>query len=187
MCDFSNFILKIISEYKALLRRHFTAQEVTKKIRRLKLNRMCIRDTNNLSLFYIGEKIIKDLEKYVATRYENRTSSTSFYFGAEEFLKHFKRGMAEYCVADDSVIHTKKAASCAMVEAIQLLDTPESEMNMEVCTKLDRCLGLVVEHGTPEVVEFVKKTIRSNKRSIERFIKRCGKNFQIIENLIHDE
>lgn len=174
MESFSEFVLRTISDYKLFVRKNFSAREAAAKIKVLGLKRMQLRNSDDLHLFAIGTKIIDELERYVNN--QDRTVTNTCYFGADEFLRHLKSIMSEYCIEDGKVIHTSKAASRAMIEAIQLVTLPEHQFTLEILEKLNKCINLVAKYGSMEHITLLNSAIKKNKKNITYFFAKYGKS-----------
>lgn len=181
METFSEFVLRAVSDYKLFVRKNFPAREAADRIKALGLKRMQLRNTDDLHLFAVGAKIIDELEKYVAK--QERTVTTVCYFGASEFLRHLKSTINEYCVEDGNVIHVDRAASRAMIEAIQLVTLPEHKFTLEILEKLNKCINLVAKYGSMEHIALLNNAIKKNKKNITYFFAKYGKSLGL-DNLL---
>lgn len=174
MNQFSEVILKTISDYKLLLRKLYPAREAAAKIKELGLKRMQIREASDISLYNVASKIIENLELYV----NNYNKSRGCYFGAEEFLRYLRDFIEDYRIEDGKVIHTTRAASCAVVEVIQIVTLPENKLTKEVFERLSKCINIVAKYGSIEHVAVLNDALKRNKKIIMCFLHKYGKAFK---------
>jgi hypothetical protein len=174
MNQFADVILKAISDYKLLLRKIYSAREAATKIKGLGLKRMQIREANDIYLFNIAAKIIDNLEQYV----NSNSKSHGCYFGAEEFLRYLRDFFADYRIEDGKVIHKIRAASCAVVEAIQIVTLPENKLSQEVFERLSKCINIVAKYGSIEHVAVLNDAIKRNKKIIMCFLHKYGRSLK---------
>ena len=167
METFSEFVLRSISDYKLFVRKNFSAREAAAKIKALGLKRTQIRNSDDLHLYAVAAKIIDELEKHVDQ--QERSNKSTCYFGADEFLRHLKSVVSEYCIEDGVVIHVSRAASRAMIEAIQLVTLPEHKFTLEILEKLNKCINLVAKHGNMEHIMLLNNAIKKNKEKYHLF------------------
>jgi hypothetical protein len=168
--NFSERILKAISEYKLILRKNMPTLEASSKIRSSGLKRMQLRDADDLSLFDIANKIVKDLEDYVVR--ENKAAN--YYSGAEEFLRHLKNILDDYRVEDNKVVNITHKTACAVMDAIQLVALPESKLSTEAIEKIRKCVAIISKYGDREQIDLLKKAVKVNKERLMNFVQQCG-------------
>lgn len=180
MNQFSEVILKAISDYKLLLRKIYPAREAAAKIKELGLKRMQIREANDIYLYNIAIKIITNLEKYVNTCSKSR----GCYFGAEEFLNYLRGFVEFYRIEENKVIHTTRAASCAVVEVIQIITLPEHKLSEDLFNRLSTCINLVAKYGSMEHITVLNEAVKRNKKIVMSFLHKYGKPSHRFEDFL---
>lgn len=158
MTVFYYIILKAINGYKAMLRRNLTAVECTTKVRRLGIKRAYIKNANEIKLYEIGLKIIDELEQHITTS-STREKSVNFYYGAEEFLQYLKKLLAEYTIENDKIVNTAQKSSCALVNAIQLIDKAKEKLTDEIAQQIHHCGLVIAKYGNKEQKRILKRII----------------------------
>ena len=175
--SFVNIILKIISDYKTLLRRVLTTKECSKKITNLGLKRTNLRNLDDIELYNIALKIITELNIYTAETHKNSV----FYSGAAEFLQYLKELLGEYSIEDGKLIHASQNASCAILNLIQIITLPHIKNTKETVEKIIECIKVVAKHGNKEQKTMFTNIIKQNEHHLARFFRRHGMVFKFDE------
>ena len=142
---FSETIKKAIGDYRYLLRRHLTQSERMTKLQKLNLKSMVIY-RSDVSLYQVAERIIIDME-------ENMTNTAQSYYsysGIRQFCQYLREYLDDYIVESDKVVHRARKASCALLQAIQLIATPSDGLNDAVAEQLFDCNQVVANFGSVE-------------------------------------
>jgi len=174
---FSNIVLKAISDYKLLLRRILPAKECSAKIVGMGIKRTQLRNIDDVGLYNVALQIVENLEEYVTTEGKENI----FYSGAEEFLRYLKRLLNEYHVDGNKIIHAAQSASCAMVDAIQLIALPEHRHTIDVVEKLIKSIHIVARHGSKDQLSMFIDIIKKHERHLMDTFRRNGRIFRFDE------
>ena len=171
---FSNIVLKAISDYKLLLRRILPARECSARIVSMGIKRTQLRNIDDVGLYNVVLRIVEKLEEYV----EKEGKENIFYSGAEEFLRYLKKLLDEYHVDGNKVVHATQSASCAVVEAIQLITLPEHKHTIDVIEKLIKSIHTVARHGSKEQLAMFIDIIKKHERNLMDAFRRNGRIFK---------
>ena len=161
MTKFYNVILKVIkviNDYKYMLKRNLAVSEYKAKVRNLGIKRMHIRNAEEVKLYNIGLKIISELEKEGAVFAVEEAMHS--YNGAKGFLQHLKELLAQYVVETGKVVHIAQTASCALINLIQLLHKAREKVTDELKQEIDCYSHVIIKHGNKEQKRMLGKLIR---------------------------
>lgn len=185
--SFAETILKVITEYKALLKRlmlsNNSSAKFSEEMKKLGISRTHLRECDDLTLHALANNIIKDLEQHIA----KNKKFDGLYFGIEEFLNHLKKIMDDFIVDGDRVLHSAHKASCAVIDVIQFVSLPEYKFNADVVDKIHRNISIVTKYGTAEQAEILFQTIKKNEELISGFFQKFGRQLKYDELLVASE
>lgn len=177
MLPFAEVILKVISDYKLLLRKLYPAHEASLKIKDLGLKGSQLRRIDDLHLYKTALVIVKNLEEYVATH--DMPKSHRSYFGAEEFLHYLKSFLSVYAIEKNRVIHTEREASLVVMEAIQLVTLPKNKLTKQTFERLFYCADIVSKYGNIEHMALLNDAIKKNERNLMCYLNKYGVTIKI--------
>lgn len=163
MIEFSEVALKIISDYKLLLRKIYYVEEAALKIKELKLKRSQIKRNDNIFLYNVVKGIHNHLERYVV---DKGKSSPSYFFGADELLQYTTNFMSNYQIVEDKLLHVSREASRAVIEVIQIVALPEHKLTKEIYKRLFKCVGFVSKFGKIEHITLLNDAMNQNKQAV---------------------
>ena len=158
---FSEEIMKLLHEYKRILKRYVAPEERDAKIQVLGLERKKIREASEVSLYHKAQRVIEDITGWI-----NKNSDVpTAYYGLEEFCQHLNGLLNQYRIEADArgrekVIHAQRLASRATVDAIQLLDLAPEKITGNHLQQLDGCFQVVAKYGTKEQQALLMKALR---------------------------
>lgn len=155
MSIFSASIVKLVNDYKRLLRRYLPNSEREKAIINLGIKRKSLRFDNDVILYNKAHRILNDIEYW--TEKTKRTAAE--YSGVDEFYQHLKDCLSNYRVENSVVVHANQKASCALVQAIQLISSSEADSSDTNASKLNDCILTVEKFGTPEERKMLAKAL----------------------------
>ncbi len=179
MLPFDKKILKLLNDYKLILRKHVARQEWAKKIHALGLKRKQLRMDDEIKLYHKAHKVVEDIMSWT----DNANNTASWYSGIDEFCQHLKNVLAEYQIDNDKILHTSQYASRAMVEAIQIMKMPHARLTLALAEKLDACGQIIAHHGTREQQEIFTKSLKNYQHADINFFMPLVQNF---EKYLHD-
>lgn len=159
MKPFYHNILKAINDYKNIIKRNFAAEERQAMLIKLGIKRFDIKNANEVKLHAIGEAIVQELEQSI--RYIERQQSANCYFGAEEFLQHLKKLLTDHVIEDGAVINAAQKSSCALIKAIQLVETAKCSLNDDIAEQIYTCAKVIAKYGDKEQKKMFYKLITS--------------------------
>lgn len=179
--SFAEIILKVITEYKGLLKRlmvsNSTSTRFSEEMKKLGISRSHLRECSDLTLHSIATTIIKDLE----TQTTKNKKFDGLYFGAEEFLNHLKKIMDDFIVDGDRVLHSAHKASCAVIDVIQYISLPEYKFTADVVENIHKSIAIVSKYGTAEQAKILLQAIKTNEELIANFFKKYGRTLNFDE------
>ncbi|MBA2655195.1 MAG: hypothetical protein H0U71_09065 [Gammaproteobacteria bacterium] len=146
MSIFSEHILKLLNDYKRLLRRYLSTTEREKTIINLGIKRKSLRFDNDVILYNKAHRVVKDIEYWTAKL--NRTATE--YSGIDEFYQHLKSYLTHYRIENSSVVHVTQKVCCALVQAIQIISMTPSQLSETTVSKLDDCIQTIAKFGTKD-------------------------------------
>lgn len=174
MLPFDKKILKLLNDYKLILRKHVARHEWAEKINALGLKRKQLRLDNEIALYHKAHRIVADILSWT----DNANNTASWYSGIDEFCQHLKNILSEYHIDNDRILHASQYASRAMVEAIQIMKMPHSRLTSALAQKLDSCGHIIARHGTPEQQDLFVKTLKNYQQADINFFTPLVQNFE---------
>lgn len=165
MTTFAKLILKLLTEYKIIIKKLMRQEEWTTKVRTLGLKRKALRHDDEVALFYKAERVLDEISRSL-------TQNTSAYWhsGLDEFYQYFKNILSEYEIIDNKVVHTARQASRYLVEAYQLIRL-DAKRNKVSSRRLDHCGKIIAQYGSREQQEmFIKALKVSQHEDINFFL-----------------
>ena len=155
MHNFSQIAIKLLTDYKNLLKKQLNPTESAKKLVQSGLDKRFPR--RDPELYRLLVKVIKK-----ANQDENNIPSRLRYSGIDHFIQHMKSVLDNYRLEDGQVIHGAQTASRAMIEAIQLIPLPESRLTESIAAKLDKCAKMIAIYGVDEQKKIFMNSIKTH-------------------------
>ncbi len=164
MHNFSQTAIKLLSDYKNLLKKQLDPNESARKLAQLGLDKRIPKREGDLYRLLL--KVVKK-----AHMEENDAPSRLRYSGIDRFVRHMKEALDNYRLENGQVIHMSQTASRAMIEAIQLIPLPELKLTDGVAAKLDSCAHLIAKYGAEEQKKVFMNSIKMHlSRRVEFFL-----------------
>lgn len=160
MSVFSDYILKMLNDYKRVLKRYMSLEEREKTVIELGLKRKSLKSDNDVILYNKAHRALKNIEYW--TSRSNHTATE--YSGIDEFYQHLKRYLNDFRIDNNQVVHMTQKVSCAIVQAIQIMSLPDvkiSENNMT--SKLNIYVQTVAKFGTKEQRTMLANALQTHK------------------------
>lgn len=158
MSIFSGHILKSLNDYKRLLRRYLSTTERGKAIINLGIKRKSLKFDSDVILYNKAHRVLKDIEYWSAKL--NRVATE--YSGIDEFYQYLSNYLSQYRVENNVIVHVNQRVSCALVQAIQIIALPHSELSDSNLLKLDDCIETVAQLGTKDQKTMLAKALRKS-------------------------
>ncbi len=149
MTVFTNAIMPLLNDYKAILRRNLPLEEANAKVKRLQLHRKQLIHVNDVILYQHALNIIKDIKKMMRF-YE-------WAHGLNDFMHHIEDTLNEYQVENNRVVHPQQKAAQAIIDVIQLVNY--SDRNSSIEQKIQACIEAVSKYGTPEQRNMIRQVV----------------------------
>lgn len=143
MYTFSQTAIKLLRDYKALIRRQLPPEESDKRLSEMQLNKKL--PTKENALYELLEKIVQKTEANESSVY-----SRLRYCGAVQLRRHIQTVLDVYQIHNKRVIHSSQLASRALIHAIQLLKLSVNDLTSESLAQLNTYAGCITKHGTSE-------------------------------------
>lgn len=174
MMPFDKKVLKLLNDYKLILRKHTDRHAWGAKVQELGLKRKNLRFDDEVALYHKANRVVEDIMRWT----DNSNNTASWYSGVDEFCQYLRNLLAEYQVENNKIVHTSQQASRAIVEAIQLLKLPNARFNSTVANKLDQCGQVIARFGTREQQEIFAKALKNSQHSDINFFSPLLHNFE---------
>jgi hypothetical protein len=145
MATFSEHILKLLNDYKRLLKRHLSITEGRQAIIDLGLTHKSLKFDTDVILHNKARCVVKDIESREAL-----DRITGEYSSIHKFYQHLISYLANYQIENDAVIHITQKVSCALVEAVQIVSITKSELSGNQTSRLDDCTKIIEKFGTQD-------------------------------------
>ena len=177
MAIFLNTMVKLVKEYRTLLRRQLTQAERMVKLRDLGLGKR-IMQYDEVTLYNAGQAIIADLENAETQKKQGYYT----YSGMKQFQAYLKNYLSHYCVENDRVVHRAQKASKALLTTIQLTGQSQEQYDANALLEhLLNCNAVIVDFGSPEQYK-MQKQIFKNKKEIDPSL--YGRAIAHLESLV---
>ncbi len=154
MYNFSQTAVKLIRDYKTVVKKQFSTKEVELKLAELQLNKRL--PTKEAALYGLLEKIVQKSGEYEVT-----PQSRLRYCGTKQLVQHIKKVLDLYHMENRRVINSAQLASRAMIDAIQLMSLPKGKRTEEVASKLQSCSVAIAQNGSEEQKKIFVNSLQS--------------------------
>lgn len=161
--------LKIIQEYKKILKRHLNIIEYRSKIVELKLKRKDLSFATHFDLQDKVNRILEDINQLMAMR----PNHPSNYCGLSNFASYIRAHINDHILTDaKELVNAQKIASKAVIDAIQLISHNDAHDHMG---RIQNHIQTTLRYGTPEQKELLIKALD----------KHCEKHHSVLYPLKH--
>ena len=148
MSVFVQTATQIINDYKRLLSKLVSATtDRQDRLKTMRLKRKDLRSSTEVDLYIKIKDIIADLENWQ----RKSTRESLEYSGLENFIEHVKSSFNEFrLTSSNKVVHGRQKASCALIEAVQLMSMPDPKLTSDLYERLDQCSQIIAKFGTQD-------------------------------------
>lgn len=174
MYVFAKVAIKLLNEYKSVLKKHLSRQDWTATINHLGLRRKTLRNDSETILFVKAQNAKKDLAK----RLSQYSNPPSWYSGLDEFNQYFKNALDEYQLIDGKILNAAAEASRALVDAYQLMKMPNAKRDTAIAAKIENCSQIVAKFGSREQQIMFSKALKNYKHEDVNFFHPLIKAFE---------
>ena len=174
MSSFSETILKLINDYRSLLRKTTPAEQRKQKLRQFGLDGR-YSELSDIELYNTAEKMVEDLK----SNQEELSQSQYTYSGRKNFIEHLTNILEQYHIHGDKIMHCTQLASRASIESIQLLALPEDKLRMEATIKrLAKANYLIARFGSDAQQKHHITNLKTNRERNKPFFDGILSNFE---------
>lgn len=178
MSPFADKIRQFVYLYKQILKRYLPANAYENKVKTLHIKRKDLKNTNDVDLFHIANRLLHDIEFWLATKH----LPASEYSGVQSFQQYIKDFIHGYTISQDKVINLNQNASKAAINAIQLLNQPPSAKTAE---KLQENILTLRQFGNQDQIEMLMKALQKRAGEQHEFYTPLITHLQEGENSSH--
>ncbi len=178
MSPFADKIRQFVYLYKQILKRYLPATAYETKVKTLHIKRKDLKNTNDVDLFHIANRLLHDIEFWLATKH----LPASEYSGVQSFQQHIKDFVHSYTISQDKVINLNQNASKAAINAIQLLNQPPCP---KIAAKLQENILTLRQFGKQDQIEMLMKALQKKAETQHEFYSPLIENLQEEENSFH--
>jgi hypothetical protein len=165
MSIFSEYILKLLNEYKRVLKRYVSPSQREKTIIELGLKRKMLKFDSDVILYNKANRVLHDIENWT----KNSINTATEYSGIDEFYQHIKNYLSEYRIEGNQIIHTSQKVSRALVQAIQLISLSHMKLSNQTTQKLEECVQTINHFGSKDQRILFAKAIIQQKNNYRDF------------------
>lgn len=160
MSVFSDYILKLLNDYKRILKRYMSVEEREKTIIELGLKRKSLKSDNDAILYNKAHRTLKNIEYWTCRASHTATEHS----GIDEFYQHLKKYLNDFRIENNFVVHMSQKVSCAIVQAIQLMALPVTKLSENsTSNKLNSCIQTVAKFGSKEQRIMLANALQTQK------------------------
>ena len=156
MSIFSDLISKLLLNYKMILKRHLPAVKAKMKVIELGLMRKSLQNSGDVELYQKAKSTLADLNQWL----DSINDLPSWYSGLEEFRQHLQGNLNAYRIQGDRVIHIHQKTSAFIVQAVQLMNLTDEQLNAQISQKMQNIAIGIAEYGTPEQRQYFLHILR---------------------------
>lgn len=156
MNSFSEMVFRAIADYKKLLKRKLPSDKYSLALQQMGIKRLQLKNLNESSLLQVVNKILHDLE----TSYNNYNNKQALYSGIQEFVEHLKGIIKSYHINNNIVINPTQKASAILLDAIQLISLPNSEITAATVRSLEVCVENLIHYGTASQITMMINALK---------------------------
>lgn len=152
-------LMKIISDYKKIIRRQLSHKDSRAHINTLGIKCKHLRSANHAEIL---EKV-RTIQHNVQTMIQERESTPLNYSGLNQFLQHIDSLTKQHTLNDnEEVVNTIRLASKAVVETIQLVQSSEVE---QVLPKIQDNIHTTLKYGSEKQKTLLVKALKKQADS----------------------
>ena len=162
MSVFSEKAISVINDYRQLLKKFMTRTERAEKLVELQLNNRLPTEPD-LDLHRTTQHIAHD----VKIRLDGSANGYYSYSGFYSFYEHVMSILNEYTIIGARLMHKTQAASCALLEAVQLLSTSPEKYDDKTYDRFHHCNSLLSRFASDEQLiryrEYLEQRLYQNE------------------------
>lgn len=171
MYNFSQLAIKLLQDYKTIVKKQLSVSESEQKLAQLRLNE---RLPNNDNVLY--KMLINVVQEEETDQFAPK--SRLRYCGISQLLHHIKKILGLYRIENKKVVNSAQLASKAIIDAIQIMALPKIKRTEDAVAKLDVCVTHVAKHGTSDQKNMFDKSLKTYIKQDEGFFKPFLQRFQ---------
>ena len=173
---FIETVRKAVFSYRQLLQRHLDREQ-----RRAKLEALGLRGEVNFDsdvvLLGLANAIVDDIEANMGSTKEGGCYA---YSGVETFKDYLKQFISDYEVEGDSVVHRGQRASRSLLEAIQLLGLPSTQLTPVILKKLRSCNKVLADYADERQTEQYRSALINDRQEGIHFYDSLLREFEAL-------
>ena len=143
MHNFSQIAIKLLNDYRSLIRRQFSPEESVQRLAELGLDKRL--PSHEVILYRLVMRVVQ-----AASEKHLNSQASLKYSGVEQFLQHVKATLSIYRLEGNKVIHATQAAARAMISAIQLISLNAERRTPQIAAQLDAAASEIAKYGMEE-------------------------------------
>jgi hypothetical protein len=164
MSTFSVSIIKILIEYKVILRSFLSLKEANARIHRLGLANKKMLCANDLVLYKIANNTLADLKAFI----KKLEPDTLWRTKSQDYYDRLQKAILDFCVEGDKVVNIQQEISRLALEVIQILTLPAEKIIPKMLERIHSGMEKIRQYGSPEQYQ-----------KLEALIKESGLNIQV--------
>jgi hypothetical protein len=146
MSTFSVKIIKILEEYKEILRSFMPLKVANARISCLGLINKKMLCASDLVLYKIANKTMADLQDFI----KKANTKLPSYPRLQNYYEDLQKAIQEFCVDGDRVINPQQETSRLALEVIQVLSLSPEKINSTLRARVDACMEKIHQYGSLE-------------------------------------
>lgn len=144
MYDFSPTAVKLLREYKAVIKKQMSFEEAEARLASLGLNKRLPKKDN--VLYEILTNVLRE-----ETKMRQAAGKANLrYCGASQLLLHMRKVVELYRMENKKVVNANQMAAKAMIDAVQLIASLGVQDPSQIISKLRFCVEQVIQYGTQD-------------------------------------
>jgi hypothetical protein len=159
MATFSQSILKAVDEYKILIKRMYPRTSPA-KFKELGIKRLQLRSMSEVELFRLGQKLLLELEKELATNPQQAKRNLTYFSGIDRFYQHLNKIINSYQICNNQVVNAKQQNACELINLIQVLTFDHRRLELpETQNQICVLISKLTKQGDQELLNLVGEAL----------------------------
>ncbi len=161
MTDFRSVILKLIGDYKNIIKKELTTANFSAFLKHMKLKRSYLRDMSDVELYRVSLNIVSDLKgRYDKPKF--KATSVNHYSGVSGFIKYLENVLEQYCIDGNKVVNLGHRVSVVLLNAIQMINN-QKENDIVKIEQLRDYANIISIYGNDEQKRIFTNMVRHIK------------------------
>ena len=158
MSTFSVSIIKILVEYKVILRSFLTLKEANARIHRIGLANKKMLCANDLVLYKIANNTLADLKLFI----KKLDPDSLWCKKSQDYYDRLQKAILDFCIEGNKVVNIQQEISRLALEVIQILTLPTEKINPKMLERIHGAIEKIRQYGSFEQCQKLEALIKES-------------------------